>query len=702
MMRPLFALILIIFLNTISFAQIDYPVTYKKPVIDNYHGNEVVDEYRWLEFQENDSVNQWIKSQNKIAKKYLNKLVSKYNSDEKMNKYMFSELGSYEGELKVKNNDEFYFRYFVSGSSSTPSLFYKKGINSEYRILVNSQSLSRKDKIDIGYYKVSKNDTWLAYQYNRNGSDWHEIRVVKIDKKRHYFNILKHTRKTGIYWWNDGFFYKKFPFDSINAVYKKPTIMYHKVGTKQDEDKLMFKSYSDDENISILGTKNENFYIIKRENTKTEIFNYYLFNPQYNTDDVGFKPFLINVKYDLSFHKATDSLIYASTVINSKKHLLTIRKDDPTKFKLITPNYKTHNLQDFEMMEDYVVASYHSPNNSILVKVDYNGNVLNESVLPNGLSVTDIGYNDNYKEFFFYLSSYTIPRVLYKLNLDSFEYELVGETEVNFDFKNYKFKQDFYESHDGVKVPICIVYKDSLKKDKSTPFLLRTYGGYGSVNIPQYNPGIVYFIENGGAFAYADIRGSGGFGSKWVTDGKRLNKNNGIKDFIYAAKFLIKEGYSAPRKIAISGSSHGGLIVGAAITQAPDLFGSAVIYAGALDMLRFGKFTVGSTLTNIKEFGSTKYVDDFINLKSYSPYHNVDESINYPSTLIVAGDYDNRVPPLHSYKFTAKLQNRKSQKNPILLWTQDRAGHFGANTRKETKQENTYIYSFLLHQLESD
>ena len=698
-MKFIFTSIIVVFFVKPTLGQINYPITIKKPVVDIYHGNKIIDDYRWLEFQENDSVKEWIDSQNKLSVKYLKKLTRSNQTDEQINKYMFSEMGDYNGKIKPDNDEKYYFRYFVNASNTTPSLYYKKGINSKYYILVNSSTLSAKDKIDIDYYKVSKNNTHLAYQYNRNGSDWHEIRVVKIDKKRHYQNVLKHTRRTGIFWWNNGFFYKKYPFDSINATYKKPTIMYHSIGTKQNDDKLMFKSYSDDEDISIIGTKDESFYITKRENSKTEIFNYYLFNPQIDKDKIGFRPFLINTKYDLSFHTKKDSIIYAKTVINEKTQLISININEPTKFNLISPAYQHHALQHIEMMDDFIVLSYYALEGSILTKINYDGEVLNECVLPKGLSVNSLSYDENYSEFFFYLSSYTIPQVLYKLDLETFKYELVGETEVNFDFKGYKFQQDYFTSHDGVKVPIFIVYKDSLKTDKSTPFLMKTYGGYGLTNVPHYNPGIVYFIENGGAFAYVDIRGSGGFEKGWHEEGRRLKKLNGIKDFISAAEYLIKKQYTAPKKIAITGTSHGGLIMAASITQRPDLFGSAVINVGVLDMLRFEKFTIGSAVLNIQEFGSVTKIDDFNNMLSYSPYHNTDSSINYPSTLLVTGDYDNRVPPLHSYKFAAKLQNNASQVNPVLLWTQDKAGHSGANTRDGLKEQNIFIYGFLYHQL---
>ena len=286
-----------------------------------------------------------------------------------------------------------------------------------------------------------------------------------------------------------------------------------------------------------------------------------------------------------------------------------------------------------------------------------------------------------------------------KLRIYNFKYIIKGETKVNFDYKKYQFKKEFITSHDGTKVPIFIVYKDFLNLNGNTPMLLKTYGGYGTINGPRFNAGIIYFLENGGAFAYVNVRGGGELGVDWWEKGKRLNKRNSILDFISAAEYLIEEGYTKPSKLAVTGTSHGGLVVASAIMIRPNLFGSAVINKGVLDMLRVEKFTVGATSTNLSEYGSTENKIDFLNLKSYSPYHTIDTTISYPSMLIITADADNRVPPLHSFKFAAKLQSNINQIKPILIWTQKNAGHYGANKMFDKLEEYNYIYGFLFHEL---
>lgn len=684
-------------------SQIQYPASPIKSITDIYHGTKIIDDYRWLEDQNNDSVVDWVKEQNEVSIKYLNKLTRPEETNASINKYMYSDYGNYDGQIKRTDmDDKIFFRYFVTSTNSARSLYYKRGIEGNWKPLVSSTELStRKDRINISFFKPSKNNNLIAYQYNRNGSDWKEIRIVKIHKRMHYQEVLKNTITHDIVWLRNGFFYKKYAFDSINAKRGKPDIMFHNVGTKQEDDKLMFKSYSEFEEIDIYGEKSEKLFIVKKRNLKNNTFYYYTLDP--SRPEFTFKPFLLRTAFDLDFIAYKGNQVYVLTTVNNKIKLVAIDINDPTKFKVLSPDFEESELDEIEMMDDKIVLSYYSPlGSSALVMIDYNGNVINHVELPKGLSISSLVYSNAYAEFFFFLESYTIPEVLYKLDLKTFEYEMVEETKVNFDFKGYKFIQQTFQSSDDTEVPIFIVFKDSLKQDGKTPFLLKTYGGYGSTNKPSYDSGIVYFIENGGAFAYVDIRGSGGLGNEWWYNGRGLNKKNGINDFISAAEYLIERKYTSPKKIGIIGASHGGLITAAALTQRPDLFGSAVIDVGVLDMLRAENFTAGAHRVNIKEFGTVNDSTQFKNLLSYSPYHNIKKEVDYPSTLVITGDYDNRVPPLHSYKFAAKLQNNPSQKNPIILWTQEKTGHYGADNMYDFLKEKSFIYGFLFHELAND
>jgi len=689
---------LIFILPQLVISQTDYPESQKIPVENSYHEIKVIDNYQWLEYQQTDDVKDWIKAQNKLTNRILKKTSRTLKSESQMNSFMYSKTSGYYGDIIDENSkNKYYFALCNTSNNSTPSLCYKNGIDSEYDILVRSSALSPRGDANISNYTPSKGNDYLAFQYNLNGSDWRELRIVKVKKRRFYSEVIKHIKSSAINWLRDGFFYEKYPFDSLRAKTKKTSIMYHKVDTNPSDDKLIFKSRKDEEYIDIYGAPDESFFIIKKENIDTKVFSYFYLDA--NDNDLKFKPFLINIKYDLGSLTFKEHQIFATTSINDKEQLISIPKSDPSKFKIISPIYDDAVIEDYSILDDRAVVLYYSKNGNLITLVNLDGQILNETTTPNGMSVNGMSYNRTFDEFFFYLESYTIPKVLYKLNLESFEYEIVKQTKVNFDPKGYKFIEQTFESKDGVHVPIKIIYKDSLYKNSQTPFLLTTYGGYGIIDSQSFNPGVVYFIENGGAFAYVDIRGGGALGKDWWEAGKRHNKQNGITDFISAAEFLVEQNYTSPQNIAIKGSSHGGLIVAASAVQRPDLFGAAVINVAALDMLRFENFTVGATPTNLLEFGSVTNSIDFDNLYSYSPYHNVDDSINYPSMLITTGFYDNRVPPLHSFKFAARLQNNPSQQNPILLWTRKKTGHNGALNKNDKLEENSFIYSFLFNEV---
>ncbi|WP_460218465.1 prolyl oligopeptidase family serine peptidase [Psychroserpens sp. MEBiC05023] len=700
-MRFTSLLIALLFFPYVLLSQIEYPETPLKPKLDIYHNVEVEDSYQWLENQESKMVRRWVKNQNKVSLKYLKKQAKKVNSVEQMNRYMFRKIGGYAGRLiNEVSDDKVYYNYFYNSNNSTPSLYFKKGKDGDYSILVNTANISSRDEVEITNYKPSNDDQYVAYQYNRNGSDWKELRVVKVQKRRFYKEILKHTKTDKILWLREGFFYEKYPFDSLRAKTKKPSIMYHKLDTSQSEDILIFKSRKESEFVNIYGAKDGSFFLIKKENIETKKYSYFYLD--YNDYDLRFKPFLMNIDYNLNGFEFYDKDIYATTTIGEGRRLISIPKNNPYKFKLVSPYYDDAVLVNYEVLNEKIVNLFTSSSGNLFSVVDKNGNLIKEITTPAGLFVSSMGYNKTYEQFFFYLGSYTIPGVLYTLNLDTYTYDISQKTSVNFDPKGYKFIQDKFTSEDGTEVPIYIVYKDFLPKDSNTPFLMTAYGGYGNITSPSYNPGVVYFIENGGAFAYVDIRGGGSLGKVWEDGGKRINKKNGINDFIAAAEYLINKNYTEPKKIAVRGTSHGGLIVAASAIKRPDLFGAVSVNVGVLDMLRFENFTVGATTTNISEFGTVTDSLDFKNLYSYSPYHNIDNSVNYPSMLVTTGANDTRVPSFHSFKFTAKLQNNPVQTHPVLLWTQKKTGHFGAKNKDDKLEENAYVYGFLLSELLND
>ncbi len=613
-----------------------------------------------------------------------------------MKKLMYNKM-EYDSLTEPAKNDKLYFRLMYASANSTLSIYYSKGSRSEFEKIISSNSISNKDQIIFTDLTPSKNGRFLAYQYSRNGNDWKEIKIVQI-KKRHYFKeTLKNTISSEIYWYGQGFFYKKYPFDSAQGKRIFPKIMFHKLGTDQINDKLIFEVENENESLNIYGSPKQDLYIIKKSNGFDKKFSFYYTDSK--SEDIEFKLLYENINYDMNFIGYKNDTVLALTTIKKKKFIISFPLAQPKKWKILSPSFEGAVFTDYEILDDKIVIAYQSEKSSILAMVNFNAKVLGEIAAPEGLSVSSLVFSKLYDEFYFKLSSYTVPPITCKLDLDSFTFEYLGKVKVAFNAENYKFMRKKFISHDGVEVPMFIVYKDSIKKNGDTPFLLNTYGGYGTIAKPSYKPGVIYFIERGGAFAYVNVRGGGELGANWWSEGRNLNKKNSILDFTSAAEYLIKEGYTKPKKIGITGTSHGGLITAAALIEKPELFGSAVIDVGVLDMLRFENSSVGSAYTNINEFGSIKNEDEFNNLLSYSPFHNVNSTINYPSMLIITGSDDNRVPPYHSYKFAAELQSNSSQINPILLWSQDKTGHYGANEFNSIIKEKAFIYSFLFEEL---
>jgi prolyl oligopeptidase len=690
-------LFLLINLNvSILIAQLKFPTTEKRPVIDTYHDIEITDNYQWLEVVNSPEVKEWVSSQNKVSLKYLNKIANNNGSKSMMKAFNWYEM-DYENFTESKRNKKIYYRRMYPGRNSLPNIYYAKGNKSSFEKLISPSSVSTKDKIFFNGLVPSSDDRFLAYHYSRNGSDWKEIKIVGI-KKRHFFKeTLKEVISPQINWYGQGFFYVKNKYNPEKVSRKFPEIMYHKLDTKQSEDKKIFNVDNENENLSIYGTKNQNLYLIKKSDKFKNQFSYYYLRPK--SEKKEFNAIFEKIKYDMNIVRFKYDTLVALTRIKNKKYLIRIPINEPKKWVLLSPSYKDAVFTDYEFAGKKIITSFQTEKSSLISITDFKGKVLGEVTTPEGMSVSNLYFNEDKKELTFKLSSYTIPPVTCQLDLSNFTFKYLGKSEVNFDANKYHFMRKKFVSHDGVKVPMFIVYKDSISKNGNTPFLLKTYGGYGKIAKPSFDPGVIYFIENGGAFAYVHVRGGGEFGYNWWQDGRNLKKKNGILDYTYAAEFLINEGFTKPKKIGIMGSSHGGLLTAAALIKKPELFGAAVINVGALDMLRMEKTQTGSAYVNINEFGTVKKKDEFMNLLSYSPFHTIKDSVNYPSTLIITGNNDTRVPPYQSYKFAGKLQNGLKQENPILLWSQNKAGHFGADKYNSIIEESTFIYGFLINEL---
>lgn len=692
MLKYFFSSILTILLITKSEAQNYKPIiTESIPITDDYFGTEITDEYRWLESTNSDKTKEWLEQQKDISKRYLRKASTKTNSFFNIDKYNYTKYKYYTKKGK------YYFNMYHTSFASQASLFYKPDKKSDYTELINPRKISKDDVINFQNYTVSKNSKYLALKYGRNGTDWSEVKVITLKDKKILNDHIRGVKFSNITWLNDGFFYATYEQSDKFGESINNKVFYHKLGTTQSEDKLVFARKKDPyTTFKFSTTSDERFFIIKEENESTGKNS--VFYIDYLSEKKVLKPLYYKVDFNINILDNVDGKLIAATYKDSNNGMLIkIDPKNPSKWETIAPNYSSAIILKVIPFSDRIVTIYQSDQKPILIIYDYNGKVLYKLDFPEGTSIGGFSGNKTDKELLFYLQSYTVPRVVYEFNIETFEKELVKKTGVTFKYKDIVYKRVEYISKDSVKVPMVLVHREDIQLNGINPTILKAYGGFGSVNSPSFNPGIVHFVRKGGVFAFANIRGGGDKGTQWAKDGKGDKKQNSFDDFIAAAEYLIKNDYTNSDKLAITGGSNGGLVTAVAAIQRPDLFKVAVPIVAPTDMIRFEKFTVGRF--HLDEYGTVKDSLSFNRLKKYSPYHNIKKTTNYPAMLVITSENDDRVPPFHSYKFVAKLQSQASQLNPILLKVEKNAGHYGASTYRSNIKEMGDLYGFILYHL---
>ncbi|MEI7980786.1 MAG: prolyl oligopeptidase family serine peptidase [Bacteroidota bacterium] len=662
-------------------------------VIDWYFNkNLVADKYRWLEDVSDTATLKWVEKQNNSSRKYLNCLP---NSTDTYNTIKGYSVVEYEHACK---NGEYYFQMTYTDPNSSPSLYYSKKLGSEMKELVNPREISKKDNIVISFYEVSKDSRLLAYEFSRNGSDWGEIMVAPLNQKGKNDDHLTNVKFSTIAWLGNGFFYSTFAQDGQFGVTSRQRVLYHRIGDPQTMDTLVFERKNNPTTFfRYITTSDERFFVMQEMNVKKGILNIYYID--YQSDYKWIRPLMTNLKSEsveiLDHHNG--KFIALVRLQQHDNNIAEIDPADPYKWKLIGSEFSDAFLQEVIPLKDRIIAVYQANQQPAILVYDYDGLLIGRFTTPYGSSVNGFSGNSGDEELLFNFQSYTIPPIVYKLNTQTLKMELTEKTSVTFDFKDIEYKMVEYHSKDSVLVPMVLVYEKGIRMDGKNPLILNAYGGFNIVDPPAFDEGIVYFIKKGGIFAFANIRGGGDKGINWAKAGRGKNKQTSFDDFIAAAEYLIANKYTCKEKLASTGASNGGLVVAAAAIQRPDLFRVVVPEVAPLDMLRFEKFTIGQYWKG--EYGTVSDSADFLRLLAYSPYHNINENTNYPSMLILTAENDDRVPPFHSYKFAARLQNRKAQTNPILLFSRKKEGHNGAATYTTSLEEESEIYRFILNEV---
>ena len=695
MTKPLIFIIILLIFNTLSQGQ-DYPVTKKTTVLDTIFGEEIRDDYRWLENLDAAEVEEWVSQQNEYTVKALKKAAQKENSLVAIDKYSYLEYSN------PQKQGDYYFTFGFYNNVGVPALFYQTALREDPHILVDPNFISQKDNIRINGIKISADSRFLAFTFSRNGSDWQEIMVVRTSTGQILDDHLADVKFSNIAWKGEGFYYSKFPHSAMEKT-SNQEVYFHRLGDDQSIDKLIFRRPKNpDAFFSFQTTTNERFFILEEEDENSGERN--IFFIDFNDSLSALRPLLTRLSEKENINiidEKEGKLIAVSYKDGNNGMLVKIDPVNPRAWQVIIPDYKSALLLDVKLMKEVIIAVYQSNRKQQIIFYDYTGKVLQAIQLPFGFSCSGFNGNSDDKEITFSLSSYTQPPIVYVLDLSNFKMQPLSATVVNFDYSQFETKELEYYSFDSTLVPLFIIYKKGTDISNPNPLLLKAYGGFGAIVKPGFDPGLVHFLMRGGVFAFANIRGGGDKGSEWADMGRGINKVNSFGDFISAAEYLIREGYTSSDKLAITGASNGGLTVGVAMTWRPDLFRVAVPEVAPFDMIRFENFTIGNYHTD--EYGSVTDSAGFTSIKFYSPYQNIKDEIDYPATLILTSENDDRVPPFHSYKFAARLQNRQSQTHQVLLRVEESAGHRGATRSfKSQLQEQADMYDFILYHLMQD
>lgn len=687
-------LFLLLFVSITVFSQ--HKVETKKVSTTlSKHGITIQDDYTWLENTSNKEVIDWITLQNNVSEQKLTEVVKNHNFSFKIKDYDY--LSTY--SLPSKNGKYFYNTYRID-KNKPGVLYYRESLNDLGKPLVDPYDVYKDANVVLLGYYPSKNSKYLAFRISPNGSDRHEIKFRDFVNKKYLNDVLTDIKFSSVAWNGDkGVFYKKNSNKEFFARDSTYQLFYHKIGDVQSKDQLVFDTSNTKSNFSFFTKKNKLYISEVSEDETTK--NYYY--TELDNEQFDFKNFVKDDKTNFEYLNIIADKFYFSDEKYPWGNVSYFDINNRSESTILIPQVYSHLLIGATFLDNYIICKYNNMGKYYMSIYDYTGKFIRKFEAPHSMDFQIRFYDEKTNELFVTFYSYTIPSLNYKLNIttganDIYFNEFIQPKPTLFPFNYFETKIITYKSRDNKDIPIVIIHKKGIELNGNNPTLLKAYGGFGSISSPTYDTGLLHFLEKGGVYAYAQIRGGGEKGKNWHKEGKGLKKINSINDFVDAAEFLMSEKYTNPNKIAITGGSNGGLVVGAAMTQRPDLFKVVVANVGVFDMINAQKFTVGKY--HLDEYGNADIKEEFNSLLKFSPLHNIKEDVNYPTCLIITSENDDRVPPFHSYKFVAKLQSRSAQKNPIYLKVNKNAGHYGniSNYENRVKKESEF-YSFIWEHL---
>ena len=677
--------------------KMEYPITKKEIVKDVYFETEVEDPYRWLEDDNSEETGQWVKAQNKVTFNYLNQLPGR----EKINARL-TELWNYPKSTTPFKKAGKYFFFKNDGLQNQNVLFIADNLEAEPEILLDPNTLSEDGTVALSGIEISPDGKYLIYQIAKSGSDWNEVFVMDIESRENLPDHIEWLKFSGVSWYNDGFFYGAYDApsegDELKQSNENHKMMFHKLGTTQAEDKLIYKEPEHPKRLFGLGvTEDERFMALyKMEASNGQAVSV----KDLTKKDAEFIPLMESFDYSFTIVENIDENIYVLTNYQAPKYrLIKIDMDEPAEenWEVIIPE-KENVLGSASFIGGKIVADYMKDAHSVVEVYNYDGSFDYEIELPGIGSIGSFSGKKEEAEAFYSYTSFNTPGEIYRYNFDTKETELYFRPNVKFNPDEYEVNQQFYESKDGTKVPMFIFHKKGIKLNGKNPVLLYAYGGFNISLTPTFSVTRLNFVENGGVFALANLRGGGEYGEEWHKAGTKLQKQNVFDDFIAAAEYLISEKYTNPSKLAIMGGSNGGLLVGAVTNQRPELFKVAIPAVGVMDMLRYHKFTIGWAWAG--DYGTSEDSKEmFEYLYNYSPYHTITEGGKYPAVLATTADHDDRVVPAHTFKYMARLQEYNAGKLPVLVRIETKAGHGGGKPTEKIIEEYTDLWAFTFYHL---
>ncbi|MGB8952113.1 MAG: prolyl oligopeptidase family serine peptidase [Candidatus Aminicenantales bacterium] len=677
-------------------ASLNYPVTKKVDQADDYFGTQVADPYRWLEDDNAEEVKQWVGEQNKVTFTYLEGIPFR----EKM-RQRITEIFNYPRYSSPRRAGEYYFFYKNDGLQNQSVLYIQKGLDGEPEVFIDPNALSPDGTVRINLVGISNDNRYAALSRSEAGSDWSELRVMEIESKKELDDRIQWVKFSGASWHGNGFYYSGYDKpeegQELKGMNKFQKIFYHRLGDPQEKDALV---YEDKEHpLRYMGvdvTEDEKYMLLYiSEGT----YGNELYYRDLARKDAKFQPLIQGFDFNSAvIDNMKDKFLVSTNMDAPNYRVVLMDPNSPAKDNWITviPE-KPEVLNSANIVGGYLFCSYLKDAQSKVYQHDLTGTLVREIEFPTlGTAGGFYGKRDD-TILFYAFTSFTFPPTIYKYDIAGGQSEVFRKSEVKFTPEDYVTEQVFYASKDGTKVPMFIVHRKGIKRNGRNPTLLYAYGGFNYSTVPAFSPANIILLENGGIYASANIRGGGEYGEEWHKAGMLLNKQNVFDDFIAAAEYLIKEKYTSEDKLAIAGASNGGLLVGACMTQRPELFKVAFPAVGVMDMLRYHKFTVGWGWA--VEYGSSDDEKNFKNLFAYSPLHNIREGVSYPVTLVTTADHDDRVVPAHSFKFIAALQEKHKGPNPVLIRIETRSGH-GSSSMTKAIDELTDRWSFMFYNMD--